>query len=218
MFDCDGVLVDSETLSMKVSQRIVADLGWHVDLASLMGMFVGCSHEFFVSQVEKHIGRSLGPDWDAPYNGWLEEAFRSELTAVPGIKRALEMIRIPIAVASNSGHERIRMSLSLVGLLDRFDGRISSANDVTAGKPAPDVYLHAAERLGVAPDRCIAIDDSRFGVEAAQRAGMYVLAYSAHGTGAQLPIGERTHRLDDMTDLPCVVERLISTGAADKQR
>ncbi|MGW9630203.1 HAD family hydrolase [Agromyces sp. NPDC055520] len=212
IFDCDGVLVDSEILSAGVSQRILADLGWHVDLATMMEMFVGCSHEFFVEQTERHIGRRLEPGWSVPYRGWLETAFRAELKAVPGITRALDRITLPTAVASNSRHERIRMSLNIVGLLQRFDGRISSAEDVAAGKPEPDVYLHAADILGVPPERCIAIDDSRFGVEAAQRAGMYVLAYAGHGYADQLPGGDRVFPLHDLDALPDVVDRLTSTG------
>lgn len=214
VFDCDGVLVDSETLSMRVSQQIVADLGWQVDLPTMMEMFVGCSHEYFVEQVEKNIGRRLEHGWDAPYHGWLEQRLRAELTAIPGIAGALDRITLPSAVASNSRHARIRMSLDIVGLLQRFEGKISSAEDVLAGKPAPDVYLRAAEMLGVPPDRCIAVDDSPFGVEAAHRAGMYVLAYAgAHGT-ASLPERDRVFVLDDIADLPEVVNRLTSTGAA----
>lgn len=213
VFDCDGVLVDSETLSMQVSQRIVADLGWQVDLPTMMDLFVGCSHEFFVEQVETNIGRRLTRGWDVPYRDWLEEAFRDGLTAVPGISLALERIELPTAVASNSRHERIRMSLDIVGLLQRFDERISSAEDVAAGKPAPDVYLHAAGILGVPPRRCIAIDDSRFGVEAARRAGMYVLAYGGRGSAERLPKGDRIFLLHDIVDLPEVLQRLVSTGS-----
>lgn len=212
VFDCDGVLVDSEALSMSVSQRMVADLGWDVDLATMMEMFVGCSREFFVEQVEKNIGRRLEQGWNAPYRGWLEEAFREGLSTVPGISRALEQIDLPAAVASNSGHERIRMSLDLTGLLERFDGRISSADDVAAGKPAPDVYLHAAGILGVPPHRCIAVDDSAFGVEAAHRAGMYVLAYAGHGNADRLPAGDRIMLLHDIEELPDLVRELVSKG------
>lgn len=213
VFDCDGVLVDSETLSMRVSQQIVADLGWQIDLATMMEMFVGCSHEYFVEQVEKNIGRKLEHGWDDPYRGRLEQALRAELTAIPGITGALDQISLPSAVASNSRHARIRMSLDIVGLLRRFEGKISSAEDVLAGKPAPDVYLHAAEMLGVPPHRCIAVDDSPFGVEAAHRAGMYVLAYAGPHT-ASLPERDRVFVLDDIADLPEVVTRLTSTGAA----
>lgn len=197
---------------MRVSQRIVADLGWQVDLATMMKMFVGCSREFFTEQVEKNIGQPLEDGWDAPYRGWLEEAFRGELTAIPGVIDALDNIRLPVAIASNSRHERIRMSLRMVGMLQRFQGRISSAEDVPAGKPAPHVYLRAASLLGVVPERCIAVDDSVFGVEAAHRAGMYVLAYVGDGDGDWVRTGDRVQVLHDLSDLPGVVDRLVSTG------
>ncbi|APZ35575.1 hypothetical protein BOH66_16065 [Microbacterium aurum] len=105
VFDCDGVLVDSESLSTQVTQKIVADLGWHVELDVLGDLLTGCSHEFYVEQVEKNIGRTLEPGWDDPYRGWLERALRAELTAVPGIHRAVADIDLRTAVASNSRHE-----------------------------------------------------------------------------------------------------------------
>jgi len=215
VFDCDGVLVDSERLSAEVSRRILADLGWDIGTDELMERFTGCSREHFVAAIESRIGRPLEPGWDAPYRGWLEEAFRAGLAPVPGIERALERIGMPVAVASNSGHERIRTSLEIVGLLSRFDGRISSAEDVAAGKPAPDVYLRAAEILGVPPERCIAIDDSRFGVEAARRAGMLVFAYGPEGS---FPAEERVVPIHDLRRLPELLDRIVRDGAISPVR
>lgn len=213
VFDCDGVLVDSEELSMRVSHRIVGDLGWSVDLSEMMRMFVGCSHEHYVAEVERRLGRTLERGWMDPYRGWHEEAFRTELEAIPGIAEALDEIALPTAVASNSSHDRIRLTLGIVGLLDRFDGRIASAQDVAAPKPAPDVYLRGAELLGLPAERCIAVDDSRFGVTAAASAGMQVLAYTGSPAGTPVPTGERIHPFDDMADLPTLVDRLVRTGS-----
>lgn len=210
VFDCDGVLVDSELLSMRTSHRIVVDLGWDVDLDTMLRTFVGCSAEYFVEQIERNLGRRLEPGWEEPYREWREEgrrAFYDELKAMPGIVEALERITLPVAVASNSGHVRIRKSLQVTGLMDRFEGRISSAEDVEAGKPAPDVYLHAAGRLGVEPERCIAIDDSRFGVAAAHQAGMTVFAFGEHWRTGDLP-SSRVRVLRDLTRLPLEVDRL----------
>lgn len=219
IFDCDGVLVDSEMISMEVSQRIVADLGWEADLATMFEMFVGSSHEYFVSTIETQIGRPLAADWNRPYRGWLEAELRDKLLPIPGVVDAIDRISLPTAVASNSGHDRIRLSLDLVGLLPHFDGRISSAEDVDSGKPEPDVYLHAAEILGVPPHRCIAIDDSRFGIVAAQRAGMRVLAFDGDQEGRGLPLdGPRTSLLTDMDDLPALVDRLVTTGRSESSR
>lgn len=212
VFDCDGVLVDSEELSMRVSQRIVGDLGWRADVSEMMQMFVGCSREYYIAEVERRIGRTLESDWMDPYRGWHEDAFRAELQPVPGIAKALDEIELPTAVASNSNHDRIRLTLGIVDLLDRFDGRIASAQDVAAPKPAPDVYLRGAELLAVPANRCIAVDDSRFGVTAAARAGMHVLAYTGSPHGPLIPKDERIHPFDDMAHLPALVERLVRTG------
>lgn len=213
VFDCDGVLVDSEVLSSTVSQRVLADLGWNVDFETMMATFVGCSNEFFVSEVEKNTGRTLAPDWSVPYWPWFEEAFREGLREIKGISVALDQIDLPTAVASNSGYERIRMSLEIVGLLDRFDGRICSAEDVAQGKPAPDVYLRAAELLCVAPERCIAIDDSAFGVQSARAAGMHVLAYETELTPPGAHSGPRTTVFHSMGEVPRLIDQLRRLGA-----
>lgn len=212
VFDCDGVLVDSEEIAMEVSQRMLADLGWDVDLPTLLDLFTGSSSEYFVATVQEQIGRPLGPDWDAPYEGWLDDALRSRVQPIPGVADALGGIGLPFALASNSGHRRIRVSLEAAGLLSHFPRR-SSAEDVAAGKPEPDVYLHAAASLRVAPERCIAIDDSRFGVEAARRAGMLVLAFVGEGDDSWVPADQRVVPLRGMDALPAVVERLVATGA-----
>lgn len=208
VFDCDGVLVDSEVLSSQVSRRILADLGWDVDLHTLMETYTGCSAEFFRAAVERNTGRRLAPDWLQPYRPWFEEAFRKELREVAGISAALDSLDVPTAVASNSDHERIRLSLELVGLLPRFEGRISSARDVPRGKPAPDVYLHAADMLKVLPERCIAVEDSAFGIEAARSAGMRVLAYQVGPTHVDEKL--RTTVFRRMSILPYLIADLRS--------
>lgn len=199
---------------MRVSHRIVGELGWRVDVDTMMRMFTGCSRDYYVSEVERHLGRTLERNWMEPYRGWHEDAFRAELQSIPGIADALDEIDLPTAVASNSSHDRIRLTLGIVGLLDRFDGRIASAQDVAAGKPAPDVYLRSAELLAVPPQRCIAVDDSRFGVTAAVHAGMHVLAYVGSTHSMAIAESERVHPFDDMADLPGMVERLVRTGKA----
>ncbi|QPZ38228.1 HAD family hydrolase [Paramicrobacterium chengjingii] len=208
IFDCDGVLVDSEVLTMTVGQRVLADLGWHVELSTLIEMFVGCTHEYYVEQVEKNLGRKLEDDWSLPYRPWYDEAFAEDLREIEGISDAVERIALPTAVASNSDHERIRSSLTTVGLFDRFDGRICSAEDVPDGKPAPDVYLKAAETLGVAPERCIAVEDSNVGVQAARAAGMTVLAYETDMTPAGWFDRPDITVFRSMADLPALVDEL----------
>lgn len=208
VFDCDGVIVDSERLAIEVELRIATDLGWETDADTLRKLFVGCSSEFYYATLEQQLGRKLEPGWDAKYAGWLDEAFAERLQPIPGIEQALDGLAVPFALASNSRNARIRSSLFTTRLLDRFEGRICSAEDEAHGKPAPDVYLSAARTLGIDPARCIAVDDSPTGVLAAQRAGMLVLAFTGHFDAADFPQHERVRFLDDMRDLPRVIEQL----------
>lgn len=208
VFDCDGVLVDSEVLAMKVGQRVLADLGWQVELFELIEMFMGCSHEYYVEQIEKNLGRVLDDDWSIPYRPWYEKAFAEDLREIEGISDAVDRITLPKAVASNSGHDRIKLSLASVGLLERFEGRICSAEDVPKGKPAPDVYIRAAKVLGVSPERCIAVEDSKFGVQAARSAGMSVLAYESDLTPAGWFDRADITVFRSMADLPGLVHEL----------
>ncbi len=210
VFDCDGVLVDSESLSAVVSQRVFADLGWNVDLDTVTSRFTGCSQEFLVAELEKNLGRRLPAGWFAPYRHWLDEALRDGVQSIEGVSAALDAIRLPIAVASNSDHARIRLSLEAAGLLPKFEGCIASAEDVRRGKPAPDVYLRAAEMLRVPPERCIAIDDSSFGVNAALAAGMRVLAYRTEAP--RIESRQKATRFERMAQLPRLIEELRTTG------
>lgn len=205
VFDCDGVLVDSEVLGMTVGQRVLADLGWQVEVPELIEKFMGSSHEHYVSEVEKKLGRALEPGWDAPYRAWYEKAYAEELREIEGISAAIERISLPMAVASNSRRARIESSLRTVGLYAKFAGSIASAEDVPQGKPAPDVYLKAAEKLGVAPERCLAVEDSRFGVQAALSAGMSVFAHETELTPSGWFEDIEVTVFHSMADLPDLV-------------
>ena len=201
IFDCDGVLVDSEVVAVTVMQRILADVGWAITIDEIVERFVGGSKDNFTAQVSEYLKRPLAPDWSAQYSPWYDEAFQRDLRPVAGIEKAIDALNIPSCVASNSSHKRVRSSLSLTGLLDRFEGRIFSAQDVEHAKPAPDIYLAAAQRMDVAPDRCVVVEDSKFGVQAARAAGMSVLGYAGGLTPASWLEGERTTIFTSMDDL-----------------
>lgn len=207
IFDCDGVLVDSERLSIEVDRRVLADLGWSLSRDEILHRFVGRSSAHFRAEVESHLGRTLPDDWESPYQPWYLDAFARELTAVSGIEDALDAITIASCVASSGSHEKIRRTLGATGLLERFDGRIFSADDVIDGKPAPDLFLHAAARLGVPPDRCAVVEDSRFGVQAARAAGMRVFGYAGGITPADWLEREGATVFADMRALPDLVVR-----------
>lgn len=205
IFDCDGVLVDSEVVGTRVDQRVLADLGWELTIDEIVSRFVGGTDEHFQRVIEEFRGEPLPAGWEAKYAGWYHDAFERELTPIDGIERALHELTVPWCVASNNTHPKIRHSLSLTGLIDHFDGRIFSSEDVAAGKPDPALFLHAAETMGVAPARCVVVEDSRYGVQAARAAGMRVFGYAGGLTPAEALEGPATTVFYSMDELPRLV-------------
>ena len=206
IFDCDGVLVDSERLATRLDVEVLARLGWVMTEAEAAERFVGLSMAQIRHQVESRLGRALPANWEDEVQERLREAFVSGLAPVQGAVEALDAIRHETCVASSGTHEKIRFSLTLVGLYDRFAGRIFSATEVPHGKPAPDLFLHAARRMQADPDQCVVIEDSVPGVTAALAAGMRVLAYAGGVTAAALQLGSGAVVFDDMRDLPTLLE------------
>lgn len=202
IFDCDGVLVDSERLSVEVDRRVLAEFGWHLTHEQILHRFVGRSSAHFRAELEEHLKRSLPDDWEEPYLQWYADAFERDLVAVPGVEDALDRIPWSTCVASSGPHEKLRHTLGLTGLRARFEGRIFSATEVAEGKPAPDLFLHASSRMGVPPERCVVIEDSRFGVAAARAAGMHAFGYAGGLTPAEWLRGADTTVFEDMADLP----------------
>ncbi len=208
IFDCDGVLVDSEHLSVRVSVRVLAELGWVVSEAEVIERFVGRSDEFVVAEIEAHLGHPLADDWEDEFERLYRDACAAELAPVDGVVEALDQIAIPTCVASSGSHEKMRYTLGLTGLYDRFRGRIFSASEVVNGKPAPDLFLYAAERMGVDPSACAVVEDSQYGIEAARAAGMLAFGYAGGLTPAEGLDGPGTVVFDDMRELP----RLLSSN------
>jgi HAD superfamily hydrolase (TIGR01509 family) len=205
IFDCDGVLVDSERLAVRVDVQVLAALGWPLTEQEVVDRFVGRSHAFFVSEVEAHLGRRLPSDWEDPFQPLYRDAFAAHLTPVPGVVDALDRITLPTCVASSGTHEKMRYTLGLTGLYERFAGRIFSVEEVTRGKPAPDLFLHAAQRMGVEPSACAVVEDSRHGVEAARAAGMLAFGFAGGLTSAERLRGPRTIVFSNMRELPGLV-------------
>jgi HAD superfamily hydrolase (TIGR01509 family) len=206
IFDCDGVLVDSEILAVEIDRRICADLGWELSVEEVVDRFLGTSSASFAAQLESHLGIELPPDWEDEYRPWLFEAFDADLRAVAGIESALDRIDLRTCVASSGSHEKIRKTLGLTGLLARFEGRIYSSSEVPNGKPAPDLFLHAAARLGHEPERCVVVEDSKYGVRAARSAGMHAFGYAGGLTPAAWLEAEGATVFHDMSDLPRLLE------------
>ncbi|MGW2558318.1 HAD family hydrolase [Streptomyces sp. NPDC001514] len=208
IFDCDGVLVDSERICVKVDAVIMADLGCAFTEAEIIERFVGSSTEVYTAAVEERLGRRLEKNWQQRYEHLYQEAFAAELTAVDGIAEALDSLTAPFCVASNGDHAGILHSLALTALSERFDGRIFSATDVPRGKPAPDLFLHAARSMGVDPDRCAVVEDSAYGIQAARAAGMRAFGYCGGLTPAARLEGPGTVVFDDMRALPSLLKRV----------
>jgi HAD superfamily hydrolase (TIGR01509 family) len=202
ILDCDGVLVDSEPISVRLDVVVLGKLGWHLTEAEIAERFVGRSHEYMVGEIEAAIGRPLPADWHDELHALYREAFEAELAPVDGVVEALDRLATPTCVASSSSHERLRLTLGLTGLLGRFEGRIFSATDVANGKPAPDLFLHAAASMGADPARCAVVEDSRYGVEAARAAGMHAFGYAGGLTPAARLAGPSTTVFHHMRDLP----------------
>lgn len=211
IFDCDGVLVDSERIAVRTDVQVLARLGWEMTEAECIARFVGLSDKSIKAAIEAHLGRVLPDDWDHQFQPLYRAAFAAELRPVPGVVEALDRITLPTCVASSSSHEKLRFTLGLTGLYERFAGRIFSAYDVARGKPAPDLFLHAARCLGVEPGACAVIEDSKYGVEAARAAGMRAFGFAGGLTPAAWLAGPATLVFHDMRELPVLLARAAGT-------
>ncbi|MER7753938.1 HAD family hydrolase [Kitasatospora sp. NPDC097643] len=211
IFDCDGVLVDSEVIATRVQVRLGAELGWPVTEAEVIERFIGRSQ----ASIEELLVGQVGPEktaiWWKRFEELHAEAVDAGLTPVDGLPEALAALTVPTCVASSGSHEKMRHTLGRTGLYDHFAGRIFSATEVERGKPAPDLFLHAARTMGVHPSACLVVEDSRPGVEAARAAGMRSLGYAGGLTPAERLVGPGTCVFDDMRRLP----ELIAGGGRE---
>ena len=207
IFDCDGVLVDSEPIAVRIDVEMLAEVGVTMSEEEVIERFVGRSPEVILTETEARLGRRVPEGWFERGETRIRRAYATELRPVDGISEALAEIGDPVCVASSSGHESLRYKLELTGLYERFAGHIFSATEVASGKPAPDLFLHAASRMGAAPGDCVVVEDSRYGVQAARAAGMDVLGYAGGLTPGDVLEGPRTVVFDDMSALPQLLAR-----------
>ena len=202
IFDCDGVLVDSERIAVRVEAEFLAELGWPLSQAEIVERFMGRTTEYMDEAIEAQLGSRLPGDWSDQFQRRYREAFAAELVPVDGVLDALDQIAVPTCVASSGSHDKLRFTLGHTGLYERFEGRIFSGYEVANGKPAPDLFLHAAARMGAGPARCAVVEDSLYGVLAARAAGMRVFGYVGGLTSADRLEGEATVVFEDMRELP----------------
>jgi HAD superfamily hydrolase (TIGR01509 family) len=188
VFDCDGVLVDTERLTLAVEVRLLDALGWTLSEAEFVDRFLGRTLRAQLAEIEAHLGADAARRFEADSEAQIYAAFARELTPVPGVVGLLDRLEsagIRTAVASSGTHEKMRFTLGHTGLYDRFAGRIFSASEVARGKPAPDLFLHAAARMGVEPAKTAVVEDSVFGVRAAVAAGMTAFGFGGGLAGPE---------------------------------
>ncbi len=178
IFDCDGVLVDSEIISFEAEADMLAEIGIPLTVRDLLARFLGTSSASMFATIERESGVELPPDFAERAAQRTLQAFDRRLRPIPGIAELLADLPNRKCVASSSEPKRIRHSLTLAGILQHFDPHIFSATQVKRGKPAPDLFLLAAESMDAAPARCLVIEDSVAGVTAARAAGMAVLGFT----------------------------------------
>ncbi|MEM7473322.1 MAG: HAD family phosphatase [Pseudomonadota bacterium] len=203
IFDCDGVLVDSEPLTNLVMQRSLAAHGLDLSLDDIMRLFVGGTIAG-VADKAREMGATLTDDWVEHVYAEMFEVLGREVEAIPGaaaVLDALDAAGIPYAVGSNGPHRKMEITLARTGMLARLQGRIYSREDVPNPKPAPDVYLKAARDAGIALERCVVIEDSVSGARAGKAAGMTVFGFAAE-TPAERLVAICDSLFDDMGALP----------------
>jgi HAD superfamily hydrolase (TIGR01509 family) len=176
IFDCDGVLVDSELLSCRCLCDALASCGIEVRLDEILDLFLGRSVDA-VLEYYRGLGRFLPRQFPAELMARVQETFPSALRPIEGIGSVLEGLQIPHCVASSSTLDRVALSLSLTGLARHFGNRLYTAQMVDRGKPAPDLFLYATEKMRADPDRTLVVEDSVSGVRAAKAAGMTVWGF-----------------------------------------
>ena len=204
IFDCDGVLVDSELLSNRVLAQELAEIGLPMSLEETIATFMGHSMAACVAIIEERTCRPVPLNFVADFRDRTFEVFRRELRPVPGIELVLDAIDLPCCVASSGPPDKIQLTLSITGLLPRFAGRIFSAVEAERGKPHPDLFLHAAHKMGAAPTACVVVEDSVRGVQAAVAAGMRVFGY-ADLTDADTLTAAGAQVFRSMEDLPSLL-------------
>jgi len=202
IFDCDGVLIDSEPIANRVWQAQLRSLGLDLPLAAVMERFVGRTRDGCLDIARDMLGRELPPGFGERWDEALFDALGREVRPVAGIETVLRTLPVPYCVASNGTPQRMRMALEAAGLLPLVDGRLFTAAEVARPKPAPDLFLHAAARMGRAPSRSVVVEDTPTGVRAAVAAGMRALGYAgaAHADAAALEAAgaEVFQRMDEL--------------------
>ena len=210
LFDCDGVLVDSEPITMRVLRQCLHESGWSLSLAECMALFVGVTVRSKTALIEARTGQPLTDAWMDDFYARRNRALTAELQPIAGAVDAVRTLhaRLQGRIACASGADRLKVELQLaqVGLADCFAGRVFSGHEMPRSKPAPDVYLAAAQALALAPACCLVVEDTPTGVQAGVAAGATVWAYAPPGADRAALRAAGAHALfDDMAALPALL-------------
>lgn len=187
LFDCDGVLVDSEPITARVLIKMSAEIGVDIDMDFVEANFTGNSWGGCVALIEaKGGGIKVPDDFEQEYRRRSAIAFKNEIQPIKGIPKLIDSLTIPFAVVSSGPVHKIRLNLGLTGMLEKFEGRIFSCWDIQIWKPNPAIYLQAAKAMNVAPEDCVVVEDSLFGVQAGVAGGFRTVAYANRHTATDL--------------------------------
>ncbi|SCK40892.1 haloacid dehalogenase superfamily, subfamily IA, variant 3 with third motif having DD or ED [Variovorax sp. HW608] len=210
LFDCDGVLVDSEPITNRVLAEMLGELGWELSAEECMRIFTGKAVKDEATLIEARTGFTLTPEWLVGFRERRNIALERELVAISGAEMAVRGLHAAldgrIACASGADRFKVELQLDKIGILDCFEGRVFSGHEMPRSKPAPDVYLAAAQALGVDPARCAVVEDTVTGASAGVAAGATVFGYSPSDLGHSGPEALRAvgvaHVFTDMAELP----------------
>lgn len=214
IFDCDGVLVDSEPISLSVMREVLAEQGCHLTEAEGYEQLLGRSISTIARTLQDERDWTLDDSHLEVMRQRLYARFKAELEPIAHVAETIDAMDWPVCVASSSQPDRIKTSLELTGLYKKFAPNIFSSSMVRRGKPAPDLFLYAAEKMGVAPKDCVVIEDSPAGIKAAQSAGMRVIAFVGGGHAAPARLREQAELLvpngvvETMSDLVATLQTI----------
>jgi HAD superfamily hydrolase (TIGR01509 family) len=178
IFDCDGVLVDSEAISAKVFQQMIAELECNLDFETILEQITGTSMKDNLEFFSEKINSELPADFETDFRKRSYEAFKTDIKPINGIPDLLKKIKIPVGVASSGPVEKIKLNLTTTKLIQYFGENIFSSYDIGSWKPEPEIYLHAAKKMGFKPGECAVIEDSLPGIQAAKAGGFDVFGFA----------------------------------------
>ncbi|MDF1720075.1 MAG: HAD family hydrolase [Minwuia sp.] len=214
IFDCDGVLVDSERPANRLLARYLNSHGVDIGIDETEATFVGLSLTTCAEIALKKYGVRLPDDFVPEIRRLTAEVLAREVTAIDGVRQAVGGLPGPTCVASSGEVAKMQLTLGTTGILDLFEGRLYSATMVKRGKPAPDLFLFAAEQCGASPETCVVVEDSPFGLQAARAAGMQALGFTGgshrnHDRDRQMLLDAGADQIfQDMIDLPSIVKAM----------